>query len=91
VCFSSRPVSKKCRNYTFYVWRAVWCLPTGLGRWLAQNFGGFLFSSKKSAPANRKKGFYTSRLPKNDEIRGIFVEAAKNFESCSIIQPNLKI
>jgi hypothetical protein len=32
---------------------------------------------KKSAPANRKTGFYTSPLPKNDEIRGIFVESSK--------------
>jgi hypothetical protein len=32
-----------------------------------------IFSSNKSAPANRKKGFYTSRLPKNEEIGGIFV------------------
>ncbi len=39
---------------------------------LAQHFGGF-FSSNKSAPANRKRGFYTSRPPKNEEIGGIFV------------------
>jgi hypothetical protein len=39
------------------------------------------FSSKKSAPANRKKGFYTSRLPKNDEIRGIFVESSKELRT----------
>jgi hypothetical protein len=31
------------------------------------------FSSNKSAPANRMGGFYTSRLPKNEEIRGISV------------------
>ncbi len=31
-----------------------------------------IFSSNKSAQANRKKGFYTSRLPKNKEIRGIY-------------------
>jgi hypothetical protein len=31
-----------------------------------------IFSSDKSAPANIKKGFYTSRLPKNEEIRWIF-------------------
>jgi hypothetical protein len=29
-----------------------------------------IFSSNKSAPANRKKGFYTSHLPKNDDISG---------------------
>ncbi len=32
-----------------------------------------IFSSNKSVPANRKKGFYTCRLPKNEEIGGIFV------------------
>jgi hypothetical protein len=32
-----------------------------------------IFSSNKSALANRKKGFYTSRLPKNEEIVSIFV------------------
>jgi hypothetical protein len=32
-----------------------------------------IFSSNKSAPANRKKGFYTSRLQKNKNIRWIFV------------------
>jgi hypothetical protein len=31
-----------------------------------------IFSSNKSVPANRKKGFYTSRLPKNEKIEGIF-------------------
>jgi hypothetical protein len=31
------------------------------------------FFIKKSAPANSKKGFYTSRLPKNEETSGIFV------------------
>ncbi len=28
-----------------------------------------IFSSNKSVPANRKKGFFGSRLPKNEEIR----------------------
>jgi hypothetical protein len=33
-------------------------------------------------PANRKKGFYTNRLSKNEEIGGIFVFtlAAQNFK-----------
>ncbi len=30
-----------------------------------------IFSSNKSVPASRKKGFYTSRLPKNEETEGI--------------------
>ncbi len=32
-----------------------------------------IFSSNKSVPANGKKGFYTSYLPKSEEIGGIFV------------------
>ncbi len=32
-----------------------------------------IFSSNKSVPANKKKGFYTSRQPKNDGIGGVFV------------------
>jgi hypothetical protein len=36
-----------------------------------QHFGGFFH--KKSVPANRKNGFDTSRLPKNEETGGIFV------------------
>jgi len=31
-----------------------------------------IFSPNKCAPAKRKKRFYTSRLPKNDEIGEIF-------------------
>ncbi len=55
-------------------------LPNGLERRLAPHFGGF-FSSNKSAPANRKKEFYISRLPKNEESREIYLyEAAKIFE-----------
>ncbi len=32
----------------------------------------WIFSSNKSPPANRKKGFYTSSLSKNDKIWRIF-------------------
>jgi hypothetical protein len=32
-----------------------------------------IFSSKKSAPANRKKGFYTNRNPNKQEVGFIFV------------------
>jgi hypothetical protein len=46
----------------------------GLGRRLAQHFDGF-FSSKKGHQPNRKKGFYTGRLPKSEEIRVIFVSS----------------
>ncbi len=46
---------------------------------IVQHFGGF-FSSNKSVPANRKKGFYTSRLPKNEETEGILYLAAQNYK-----------
>jgi hypothetical protein len=39
---------------------------------IVQHFGG-IFSSNKSAPANKKKGVYTKRVPKKPEVRGIFV------------------
>jgi hypothetical protein len=32
-----------------------------------------IFSSNKSAPANRKKGFYTNRNPNKQEVGVIFV------------------
>jgi hypothetical protein len=32
----------------------------------------WIFSSNKSASANRKKGFYTNHVPKNQEDGGIF-------------------
>ncbi len=31
-------------------------------------------------PANRKKRFYTSRLPKNEEIGDIFVISSSDFQ-----------
>jgi hypothetical protein len=55
---------------------AVWCLPI----WR-------IFPSNKSVSANREKGFYTSRLPKNEEILSIFYLylAAQNFKLFSKI------
>jgi hypothetical protein len=38
-----------------------------------------IFSSNKSAPANRKKEFYTNPVPKKQEIGGILYEVAENF------------
>jgi hypothetical protein len=49
-----------------------------------------IFSSNKSAPANRKEGFYTSRQPKNEEIGGILYLATQNFEFFSKIQDQIK-
>jgi hypothetical protein len=42
------------------------------------------FSSNKSAPANRKKGFYKNFDPK--EVGFFLYEAAQNFEVVSNIQ-----
>ncbi len=35
--FFNKPFSKKCRNYTFYVWWAVWCLSNGCTVQVAQH------------------------------------------------------
>ncbi len=39
-----------------------------------------ILTSNKSAAANRTGGFFTRRLPKNEEIRGIILKSSKNFE-----------
>jgi hypothetical protein len=38
------------------------------------------FFSNKSARANGKKGFYTSRFPKSEGLEEFFYKAAKKFE-----------
>jgi hypothetical protein len=49
------------------------------------------FSSRKSAPANRNKGFCTNRVPKKQELGDFLYFAAQNFELFSNIQDqNLK-
>jgi len=40
-----------------------------------------IFSTNKSAPANRKKGFFKSFLLKNDKIGGIFVFSGKELQT----------
>jgi hypothetical protein len=46
-----------------------------------------IFSSNKSTPANRKKGFYTNRNPNEQEVGFISVyEAVQNLEVFSNIQ-----
>jgi hypothetical protein len=72
-----------------YVWRAVWCLSNGCGIRVAQHFSDFFHKVKP----NRKKGFYTSRLPKNEKIGGIFVfSGSELFKLFSKIKNlNLKI
>jgi hypothetical protein len=47
-------VLKKCGNFTCYVLRAVWCLPKGLGRRLAQYFSGFVHQMKVYQQIGRK-------------------------------------
>jgi hypothetical protein len=55
--FFNEPVSKKCGNYKFYVLGWFMVSPKRV-----QNMGcaalWWIFSSNKSGPANRKKGFY---------------------------------
>ncbi len=76
--------------YTCFVWRAVWYLPYWLRRRLGQHFGGFFLSNKR-APANRKRGFYTCRLTKNEEIRGIFVWNRKELWTLKTIKDKITI
>jgi hypothetical protein len=59
--FPPNLVPKKCGNYTFYVWR--WFGVSQMGRKTGRPAHWWIFSSNKSAPANRKKGFYSGRLP----------------------------
>jgi hypothetical protein len=47
--------------------------PKGFGRRLAQHLGCFVHQIKGREQKNSKKGFLTSRLPKNEGIRGMFV------------------
>jgi hypothetical protein len=79
-------------TYTFYDWRAVWCLPNGLGvgRRLAALMQ--IFSSNKISATNRKKGFHTSRLLKNEITKEIFVISSKKLLTLFKIQnQNFKI
>ncbi len=50
-----------------------------------------IFSSNKSAPAYRKKGFYINRDPNKQEVGYIFMyEAAQNFEVFQIFKTEIK-
>jgi hypothetical protein len=46
--------------------------PNGCGIEVAQNFGGFFHQIKQGLRIGKKE-LYKSRLPKNEEIRRIFV------------------
>jgi hypothetical protein len=67
-------------DYAFYVLRAVWCLPNGRRRGLAQYFGGGFFNQTKERQQIGKSFLYN---PSAEEVRGleIFVLSGDpNFE-----------
>jgi hypothetical protein len=53
---------------------------------IVQPFGGFFFSTNKSAPANKKQGFYTNRDPNFRRLDSLLYEGAQNFEFFSNLQ-----
>ncbi len=85
--FSAKPVPKNAGTIHF-VFRGWFGADNGLRN---EHYFGRFFSSNKSEPTKRKKGFYTSRLPKNEEIRWIFVWSSKELWTLFKIQDqNLK-
>ncbi len=70
----------------------IWIIPTSRNPNQISAALWWIFSSNTCAPSNWKKRFYTSRLPKNKEIGGIFVQylVANNFELFSEIQDQNK-
>jgi hypothetical protein len=72
VIFLDEPVSKKCGNYIHFMFGGLFGVSQMVAEYgLRSTLADFL--SNKSELPNRKKGFYTSHLPKNEEIGGIFV------------------
>jgi hypothetical protein len=76
--FSANPVfNKKCGNYIYILYLEGGSKspkrPNGLGRRLARHFGAFFHHMNVRHQMGGKGGFYTSRLQKNEEMRGIFV------------------
>jgi hypothetical protein len=63
--FFYKPVSKKCGNYTFFIFRGRFRVSIN---WLEEGLDSILadFSSNKRAPVNRKKGIHTSHPQKNE-------------------------
>jgi hypothetical protein len=66
--FSTNRSPKMRELFTHFMFGG-WC---GAEYWLHSTVYK-IFSSNKIVPANRKKGFGTGRLLKNEEIGGIFV------------------
>jgi hypothetical protein len=75
--FFTEPVSKKCGNYTFYVWKAFWCPKRGCGIGVVQQFGGFSQQIKVCQQIGIKD--YASRLPKDEESREFSVNSFQKF------------
>jgi hypothetical protein len=75
--FFTEPVSKKCGNYTFYVWKAFWCpkrVRNCAAIWL-------IFSANKSVPANWNKGFCKPLYQRMRRLESFLVTLFKNSES----------
>jgi hypothetical protein len=76
--FSFKLLTKKCRNFTFYVWRAVcWCLPKKLGRWLVKHFRGFFHQIKVRQQIGREDSIQAVRMRR---LEGFLYEAATNLK-----------
>jgi hypothetical protein len=62
-----------------FMFATVLCLPNGAEYYTVAQCAALrrIFSSNKSVPANRETGFYTSHLPKNEEI-GAFLYSCLN-------------
>jgi hypothetical protein len=73
--FSTKPGPKMQESQQLFFGGRLWTIPTA--RNINQSSGALwrIFSSDKSAPANRKKGFYTNRVPKKQEVEGIIVSS----------------
>jgi hypothetical protein len=65
---------------TFYVWRAVWCLPNGLERRLAQHFADFFFFQRKVRQQKVRKDPKQDVCRRIKRLKGFLNEAAKNVE-----------
>ncbi len=84
--FFNEPVSKNFENYTFYVWRMVWCLPNRrCGIRFAWHFRGFFHQIKMYHRIGRNY----SRLAACRRMRRLetfCILVAKNFKHVSKIQ-----
>jgi hypothetical protein len=70
--FPPNPTPKNAGTKHFMFGGRFGVSPTGADNGLRSTLADF-FIKKRIALANRKKGFYTSRMSKNEDIRWIFV------------------